>query len=123
MRPTGEYLFLLADSSFYAAPVLRHVLRPLLAAAEVMTCRSFPAVSQIADCPLLCRPFKLVPKPDGRPAVEVTNGDKKQQFVSAIFSGFTSGILKFLQSAEELSAMVLTKMKETAEQYLGKKVK
>ncbi|TBU31136.1 heat shock protein 70 [Dichomitus squalens] len=50
-------------------------------------------------------PFKIVPKPDGRPAVEVTNGDKKQQF-----------------SAEELSAMVLTKMRDTAEQYLGKKV-
>ncbi|RPD57734.1 heat shock protein 70 [Lentinus tigrinus ALCF2SS1-7] len=50
-------------------------------------------------------PFKIVPKSDGRPAVEVTNGDKKQQF-----------------SAEELSAMVLTKMKETAEQYMGKKV-
>ena len=28
------------------------------------------------------RPFKIVPKPDGRPAVEVMNGDKKQQFVS-----------------------------------------
>ena len=28
------------------------------------------------------RPFKIVPKPDGRPAVEVTNGEKKQQFVS-----------------------------------------
>ena len=55
---------------------------------------------------LVCRPFKIVPKPDGRPAVEVTNGDKKQQF-----------------SSEELSSMVLTKMRETAEQYLGKKVK
>lgn len=27
------------------------------------------------------------------------------------------------QSAEELSSMVLTKMRQTAEQYLGKKVK
>ncbi|KAI0368981.1 heat shock protein 70 [Pilatotrama ljubarskyi] len=50
-------------------------------------------------------PFKIVPKPDGRPAVEVENGGKRQQF-----------------SAEELSSMVLTKMRETAEQYLGKKV-
>ncbi|CDO68854.1 hypothetical protein BN946_scf185035.g7 [Trametes cinnabarina] len=50
-------------------------------------------------------PFKIVPKPDGRPAVEVENGGKKQQF-----------------SAEELSSMVLAKMRETAEQYLGKKV-
>ncbi|KAI1791226.1 heat shock protein 70 [Ganoderma leucocontextum] len=50
-------------------------------------------------------PFKIVPKADGRPAVEVMNGDKKQQL-----------------SSEELSAMVLTKMRDTAEQYLGKKV-
>ncbi|KAI0776257.1 heat shock protein [Trametes elegans] len=50
-------------------------------------------------------PFKIVPKSDGRPAVEVDNGGKRQQL-----------------SAEELSSMVLTKMRETAEQYLGKKV-
>ncbi|KAJ3485262.1 hypothetical protein NLI96_g5084 [Meripilus lineatus] len=50
-------------------------------------------------------PFKIVPKPDGRPAVEVQNGDKTQTF-----------------SAEELSSMVLVKMRETAEQYLNKKV-
>ncbi|EIN06543.1 heat shock protein [Punctularia strigosozonata HHB-11173 SS5] len=51
-------------------------------------------------------PFKVVPKPDGRPAVEVENGGKTQQF-----------------SAEELSSMVLVKMRETAEQYLNKPVK
>ncbi|CCL99250.1 uncharacterized protein FIBRA_01265 [Fibroporia radiculosa] len=50
-------------------------------------------------------PFKVVPKPDGRPAVEVDNGGNKQLF-----------------SAEELSSMVLVKMRETAEQYLNKKV-
>ncbi|KAI6095072.1 Hsp70 protein-domain-containing protein [Pisolithus sp. B1] len=50
--------------------------------------------------------FKVVEKPDARPAVEVDVGGKKQQF-----------------SAEELSSMVLTKMRETAEQYLNKKVK
>ncbi|KAF8963663.1 heat shock protein 70 family [Flammula alnicola] len=50
-------------------------------------------------------PFHVVPKPDGRPAVEVENAGKKQQF-----------------SAEELSSMVLSKMRETAEQYLNKKV-
>ncbi|KAK7036441.1 Hsp70 ATPase ssc1 [Paramarasmius palmivorus] len=50
-------------------------------------------------------PFKVVPKPDGRPAVEVENGGKVQQF-----------------SAEELSSMVLTKMRETAQQYLNKNV-
>ncbi|KAI9567964.1 heat shock protein 70 family, partial [Boletus coccyginus] len=41
----------------------------------------------------------------GRPAVRVEIGDKTQQF-----------------SAGELSSMVLTKMKETAEPYLNKKV-
>ncbi|EIW80347.1 heat shock protein [Coniophora puteana RWD-64-598 SS2] len=50
-------------------------------------------------------PFKVVPKSDGRPAVEVQNGDKISQF-----------------SSEELSAMVLSKMRDTAEQYLNKKV-
>ncbi|KAI9452377.1 heat shock protein 70 [Lactarius psammicola] len=50
-------------------------------------------------------PFKVVPKPDGRPAVEVEFNSKQQQY-----------------SAEELSSMVLVKMKETAEQYLNKKV-
>ncbi|KAI9568865.1 heat shock protein 70 family [Boletus coccyginus] len=50
-------------------------------------------------------PFEVVPKADGRPAVRVEIGDKTQQF-----------------SAEEFSSMVLTKMKETAEQYLNKKV-
>ncbi|KIK22710.1 hypothetical protein PISMIDRAFT_493116 [Pisolithus microcarpus 441] len=49
--------------------------------------------------------FKVVEKPDARPAVEVDVGGKKQQF-----------------SAEELSSMVLTKMRETAQQYLNKKV-
>ncbi|KAJ3513972.1 hypothetical protein NLJ89_g2639 [Agrocybe chaxingu] len=50
-------------------------------------------------------PFHLTPTADGRPAVQVDNGDKKQTF-----------------SAEELSSMVLVKMKETAEQFLNKKV-
>ncbi|KAF9464963.1 heat shock protein 70 [Collybia nuda] len=50
-------------------------------------------------------PFSIVAKSDGRPAVEVDNGGKRQQF-----------------SAEELSSMVLAKMRETAEQYLNKKV-
>ncbi|KAJ2918552.1 hypothetical protein MD484_g1830, partial [Candolleomyces efflorescens] len=50
-------------------------------------------------------PFKIVKKPDGHPAVEVENAGKAQQF-----------------TPEELSSMVLVKMKETAEQYLNKKV-
>ncbi|KAF6742473.1 heat shock protein [Ephemerocybe angulata] len=51
-------------------------------------------------------PFKIVKKPDGHPAVEVENGNKIQQL-----------------TPEELSSYVLVKMKETAEQYLSKKVK
>ncbi|KAF9560973.1 heat shock protein [Agrocybe pediades] len=50
-------------------------------------------------------PFEIAAKPDGRPAVVVDNGGKKQQL-----------------SPEELSSMVLGKMKETAEQYSNKKV-
>ncbi|KAK7472423.1 Hsp70 ATPase ssc1 [Stygiomarasmius scandens] len=50
-------------------------------------------------------PFTLVPKSDGRPAVQVESGGKKETY-----------------SAEELSSMVLTKMRDTAEQYLNKKV-
>ncbi|KDN40122.1 hypothetical protein RSAG8_08322, partial [Rhizoctonia solani AG-8 WAC10335] len=50
-------------------------------------------------------PFKLVAKPDGRPAVQIEIDGKKQQL-----------------SSEELSSMVLTKMKQTAEGYLNKKV-
>ncbi|EIM80579.1 heat shock protein 70 [Stereum hirsutum FP-91666 SS1] len=50
-------------------------------------------------------PFKIVPKSDGRPAVEVESNGKNQQF-----------------SPEELSSMVLAKMRETAEQFLNKKV-
>jgi heat shock protein 5 len=51
-------------------------------------------------------PYKIVNK-DSKPNIEVVlkDGDKK------IFS------------PEEISAMILTKMKETAEAYLGKKIK
>jgi molecular chaperone DnaK len=50
-------------------------------------------------------PFKLAAKSDGRPAVEVESDGQRKQY-----------------SAEELSSMVLSKMRETAEQYLNKKV-
>lgn len=50
-------------------------------------------------------PFDLVNK-GGRPYVEMTIAGEKKQF-----------------SPEEISAMVLTKMKQTAEQFLGKEVK
>jgi heat shock protein 1/8 len=51
-------------------------------------------------------PFKVVKKGGDRPAIEVTfKGETKQFF------------------AEEISAMVLTKMKTTAEAYLGQEIK
>jgi len=50
-------------------------------------------------------PFKLVPK-DGKPYFEVTAMGKKTKF-----------------SPEEVSAMVLSRMKATAEKYLGKEIK
>ncbi|KAJ7503013.1 heat shock protein 70 family [Mycena galericulata] len=50
-------------------------------------------------------PFTVVSKGDGRPAVQVEYDGQKKQF-----------------SAEELSSMVLAKMRETAEQYLNQKV-
>jgi heat shock protein 5 len=50
------------------------------------------------------RPFKIVEK-NGKPAISVTHRNEKRDF-----------------TPEEISAMVLTKMKETAEAYLGKKV-
>ena len=38
-------------------------------------------------------PFKIVPTPDGRPAVEVDNGGKRQAFVSVVSSPFTLQVL------------------------------
>ncbi|KAF9644429.1 heat shock protein 70 [Thelephora ganbajun] len=49
-------------------------------------------------------PFKVVEK-NGKPAISVKHRGEKREF-----------------TPEEISAMVLTKMKETAEAYLGKKV-
>ena len=50
-------------------------------------------------------PFKVVNK-DSKPCIEVELKEGKKTF-----------------QAEEISAMVLTKMKETAEAYLGKDIK
>lgn len=50
-------------------------------------------------------PYKVVNK-DGKPYIEVRVKGENKVF-----------------SPEEISAMVLTKMKETAEAYLGKKIK
>ena len=51
-------------------------------------------------------PFKLVSKKGGKPLIEVEFKGEKKQF-----------------SPEQISSMVLTKMKKTAEDYLGKEVK
>eukprot|EP01083_Nonionella_stella_P057140 150135_1 len=64
--------------------------------------RKYSDKTVVKDRKLL--PFKIVEK-DKKPAMEVEIKGKKEHFF-----------------AEEISAMVLTKMKETAEQYLGKKV-
>ena len=56
-------------------------------------------------------------------AVEVDVNDKRQQLVSNSIVWQSQRILMVFQLAEELSSMVLTKMRETAEQYLNKKVK
>jgi heat shock protein 1/8 len=51
-------------------------------------------------------PFKVVAGPNDKPVIQVQYKGESKQF-----------------SAEEISSMVLVKMKETAEAYLGKKVK
>ncbi|WVZ51212.1 hypothetical protein U9M48_002374, partial [Paspalum notatum var. saurae] len=51
-------------------------------------------------------PFKVVVGPEDRPMIEVQYKGNKQQF-----------------SAQEISAMVLAKMKKTAEEYLGTEIK
>lgn len=51
-------------------------------------------------------PFKVIPGKDNKPLIQVVYKGETKQF-----------------SAEEISSMVLTKMKETAEAYLGKIVK
>ena len=60
---------------------------------------------------------------DGRPVVQIDQDGKKQLYVSNPFCNVLSSPDVFFQSAEELSSMVLTKMRQTAEQYLSKKVK
>jgi L1 cell adhesion molecule like protein len=50
-------------------------------------------------------PFLVVSNSEGKPLIQVTHMEERKQF-----------------TAEEISAMVLTKMKETAEEYLGEPV-
>jgi len=64
-----------------------------------------------------------VPKSDQRPAVQVEVDGKAQQFVGCGIMLSGPILTHTVQSAEELSSMVLGKMRGTAEQYLNKKVK
>jgi heat shock protein 5 len=69
----------------------------------------------------LFRPFNVVDN-GGKPAISVDYKTETRQFVSSKISRQNSFAESFLQTPEGISAMVLTKMKETAEAYLGEKV-
>jgi len=65
--------------------------------------RKFSDSSVQSDCKLL--PYKIVAGAADKPMIEVDFKNERKSF-----------------SSEEISSMILTKMKETAEQYLGKTV-
>jgi heat shock protein 5 len=69
----------------------------------------------------LFRPFNVIDN-GGKPAISVDYETETRQFVSSKISCRNSFAEFFLQTPKEISAMVLTKMKETAKAYLGEKV-
>lgn len=90
--------------------------------SNLRTGSSTPSLPSVANLTTLrlsairkCWPFKIVKKND-KPAIEVQYKGEKRQCVSTWMCWLLA------QTPEEVSAMVLGRMKETAEAYLGKTV-
>jgi hypothetical protein len=55
---------------------------------------------------MICRPFHTVEKPDGRPAIEVEVGSKKQQYVRLFLTWIHGRVLKLLSLLVSRGAVV-----------------
>lgn len=66
-------------------------------------------------------PFSVKANSHGKPSIHVSYRGEDKQFVRAT-SAHGVITLTTTQTPEEISAMVLTNLKETAESYLGEKV-